>query len=131
MLFNQWLDRTFGLLYNYFIRNLGRSNQRCPTVRIYRNPVVGNQPPLDIRGGPASYSGVNCQNVGFKCPIASIRISASSRGINSAVECQPSKLNVTGSNPVFRFRANNSVVECLLYTEGVGGSNPSLPIYIK
>ena len=44
------------------------------------------------------------------------------------VERHPSKLDVTGSNPVFRSSSNSSVVECLLYTEGVGGSNPSSSI---
>ena len=73
------------------------------------------------------------------------------------VERQPSKLNVRGSNPLFRFpsgtflcssavepstvnrlvassnlaggaREINSAVECLVYTEVVTGSNPVSPI---
>ena len=36
--------------------------------------------------------------------MSGVRVSYSPpRGINSVVECQPSKLNVRGSNPLFRF----------------------------
>ena len=84
------------------VRNWRRSSQRCLSVRIYRNPVDRNQPPLDVQGGPLSYSITNCQYVGFKCPY-SIRISVV-------------------------LRANSSEVEHLLYTEIVGGSIPSSPM---
>ena len=62
--------------YNYYTEDLRRSNQRCPAVRIYRNPVVGNHPPLDIRGGPLSYSGVKLSVYWVQRP-HSIRISPS------------------------------------------------------
>ncbi len=47
------------------------------------------------------------------------------------VERQPSKLNVRGSNPLFRSREINSAVECLVYTEVVTGSIPVSPIQVQ
>ena len=47
------------------------------------------------------------------------------------VERQPSKLNVRGSNPLFRSREISSAVECLVYTEVVTGSIPVSPIQVQ
>ena len=50
--------------------------------------------------------------------------------INSAVECLPSKQNVSGSNPLFRFPLwdnlfhNSSAVESVTVNHLVPGSNP-------
>ena len=52
-------------------------------------------------------------------------------GISSVVERQPSKLNVRGSNPLFRSREISSAVECLVYTEVVTGSIPVSPIQVQ
>ena len=56
-------------------------------------------------------------------------------GINSAVECQPSKLNVTGSNPVFRSELLrvlllecSSAVEQTAVNRFVAGSIPATPV---
>ena len=50
-----WVDSKKNKQYTNRREDLRRSDQRCQ--------FCWNQPPLDVSGGTASYSGVNCQNV--------------------------------------------------------------------
>ena len=59
-----WVDSKKNKQYTNRREDLRRSDQRCQASPIQGRPEVWNQPPLDVQGGPLSYSGVDCQNVG-------------------------------------------------------------------
>lgn len=85
--------------YNYFSEDLRRSNQRCLAVRIYRNPVVRNQLPLDVRGGSrptpvqtVSMLGVAPTQHTDKCIVTGVQLSLVERRLWEA--------DAVGSNPI-------------------------------
>ena len=91
------------------------SGQRGQTVNLLADAFGGSNPPL-----PTTFSGVS--------------LAGGASGNSSAVERQPSKLGVAGSNPVSRSRIERGIVwahvaqlaERVLGKDEVSGSNPDM-----
>ena len=87
-------DRGHKQGYNCFSEDLRRSDQRCQ--------FCWNQPPLDVSGGTASYSGVYCQNVRVqKMPHSKHLDKCIVNGVQlSLVERRLWEADAVGSNPI-------------------------------
>lgn len=87
-------DRGHKQGYNWFREDLRRSDQRCQ--------FCWNQPPLDVSGGTASYSGVYCQNVRVqKMPHSKHSDKCIVNGVQlSLVERRLWEADAVGSNPI-------------------------------
>jgi hypothetical protein len=95
-------------------RDSGRypSGQRGQTVNLLANAFGGSNPPLPTTVSTGSREGVSCGN-------------------SSAVERQPSKLGVAGSNPVSRSRTTEArfahVAQLAEHALGKGEVSGSIP----
>src|SRR5262245_52374360 len=110
------------------------SGQRGQTVNLLANAFGGSNPPLATSGGQAltlrSATEV-VRRLGDQSQSLTPPMTAMICGNSSAVERQPSKLGVAGSNPVSRSRHGSmsgahvaQSVEHVLGKDGVTGSSP-------
>jgi hypothetical protein len=120
------------------------SGQRGQTVNLLAYAFGGSNPPLPtivtsaarparVVGGPSEVRAA--PTVGMTVRVATDEV----RGNSSAVERQPSKLGVAGSNPVSRSRIERDIAwahvaqlaERVLGKDEVSGSNPDMGSSIR
>ena len=113
-------------------RGSGRypSGQRGQTVNLLAYAFGGSNPPLPTTVANAARPARTVGGVSQARVVRQVRVAAHSGGNSSAVERQPSKLGVAGSNPVSRSTVTGAhvaqTVERVLGKDEVSGSIPDM-----